>query len=111
MLFRSGVTRTGTNVVAFMDEYLNFLTPRSYSSSAARGIVGPGNRAGSCFGDSGGPAFAQVNGALVVVGVTHAGGYMGNDIISQYVNVGTRGDNRNWLRSKNAQYELVIQGL
>ena len=103
----SGVKRTGTNVLAGVDDYLNFLTPRNY----ARGILGPSNRAGSCFGDSGGPAFADVGGALVVVGVTHAGGYMGDNLISQYVNVATRSDNRNWLRSQNSQHQLGIEGL
>lgn len=106
----AGVKRTGTNVVAFMDDYVNFLTPNS-ASRGSRGILGPSNRAGSCFGDSGGPAFAEKNGELLVVGVTHAGGYMGRDIISQYINVGNRSDNRSWLRSKNDQYQLNIQGL
>lgn len=106
----AGVKRTGTNAVAYLDDYINFLTPQTYSS-AARGILGPINRAGSCFGDSGGPAFAEKNGALVIVGVTHAGGYLGRDILSQYVNVGNRSDNRNWLRAKNNELGLGIQGL
>lgn len=103
----AGVKRTGTNVVAFIDDYIDFLTPQNYS----RGILGPSNRAGSCFGDSGGPAFAQVNGELKIVGVTHAGGTMDQDLISEYINVATRSDNRNWLRDKNNQYDLGIQGL
>jgi V8-like Glu-specific endopeptidase len=103
----AGTKRTGTNVVAMIDDYINFLTPSNY----ARGILGPSNRAGSCFGDSGGPAFSEVNGELLVVGVTHAGGYMGDNLVSQYVNVGSRSDNRSWLRAKNDQYQLGIQGL
>ena len=103
----AGLKRTGTNMVASIDSYINFLTPRSY----ARGILGPSNRAGSCFGDSGGPAFAEVNGELVIVGVTHAGGYIGNNIISEYINVANRSDNRNWLRDRNNQNNLGIQGL
>jgi len=103
----AGTKRTGTNVVAMIDAYINFLTPSNYVS----GILGPSNRAGSCFGDSGGPAFSEANGELLVVGVTHAGGYMGDNLVSQYVNVGNRSDNRNWLRAKNDQYELGMQGL
>jgi hypothetical protein len=103
----AGVKRTGTNAVAFVDDYINFLTPRNYS----RGILGPSNRAGSCFGDSGGPAFAEVDGELKIVGVTHAGGVMGQDLISEYINVANRSDNRNWLRDRNNQYNLGMQGL
>lgn len=104
----AGVKRTGTNVVAFIDDYINFLTP---SQSMARGILGPSNRAGSCFGDSGGPAFLSVNGQLEIVGVTHAGGDDGSNIISQYINVANRTDNRNWLYQKNSELNLGIQGL
>ncbi len=103
----AGVKRTGTNVVAAINDYINFLTPSNY----ARGILGPSNRAGSCFGDSGGPAFAEVNGELLIVGVTHAGGYSGGNLISEYINVANRSDNRNWLRNQNQQHNLGIQGL
>ena len=104
----AGVKRTGTNVVAAVDDYIEFLTPSNYT---ARGILGPSNRAGSCFGDSGGPAFSVVNGQLQVVGVTHAGGDDGTNITSEYVNVGNRSDNRSWLSQKNSQFNLGIQGL
>lgn len=103
----AGVKRTGTNVVAGLDQYITFLTPRNY----ARGILGPINRAGSCFGDSGGPAFSEINGELLIVGVTHAGGYSGDDLVSEYINVANRGDNRGWLRAQNVQNNLGMQGL
>lgn len=103
----AGTKRTGTNVVSEVNDYLNFLTP----SSSQRGIIGSDNRAGSCFGDSGGPALATVNGELKIVGVTHAGGTMGDMVISEYVDVANRSDNRNWLSTQNSTYSLGIQGL
>lgn len=103
----AGTKRTGTNVVAELNDYINFITP----ASTVAGILGSSNRAGSCFGDSGGPALATVNGALEVVGVTHAGGTQGSSIISEYVNVATRNDNRAWLNTQNTTYSLGIVGL
>lgn len=103
----AGVKRTGTNVVADIEEYVEFITP---AGSSSRGILGASNRAGSCFGDSGGPALKQVGNELKVVAVTHAGGQSGSNIISQYVNVGSRNDNRNFIASANTQYNLGIAG-
>jgi len=109
----SGVKRTGTNVVASVDEYINFITPLSSTSSrgVAKGIFGPSNRAASCFGDSGGPAVAERNGELLVVGVTHAGGQEDNNQISQYANVASRSDNRSFLRQQSSAYGLDIRGI
>lgn len=103
----AGTKRTGTNVVAEINEYINFLTPRSY----ARGILGPSNRAGSCFGDSGGPAFSEANGELKIVGVTHAGGYSGDDLVSEYINVANHSTNRNWLNTQNRNHNLGMRGI
>ena len=103
----AGTKRTGTNVVAEINDYINFLTPRSY----ARGILGPSNRAGSCFGDSGGPAFSESNGELKIVGVTHAGGYSGDDLVSEYINVANHSANRKWLRQQNETYRLGMRGI
>ncbi|WP_396133675.1 trypsin-like serine protease, partial [Chamaesiphon sp. OTE_75_metabat_556] len=44
----------------------------------------PDLRAGSCFGDSGGPALQANGDSQNVVGVTHAGGTMGSNIVSEY---------------------------
>ncbi len=107
----SGVKRTGTNAVAEVDDYINFLTPTSSSTSGSRGIFGPSNRAASCFGDSGGPAAVEVNGTLEVVGVTHAGGAEGSNQVSQYANVATQSENRSFLRSMNSDFGLDIRGI
>lgn len=106
----AGVKRTGTNAVADLNDYIEFLTPVE-SSNAARGIIGRSNRAGSCFGDSGGPAVYERNGAQFVTGVTHAGGQSGSNQVSQYVNVATDSDNRGFLRSVSADLNLDIRGI
>ncbi len=108
----SGVKRTGTNVVAEIDDYINFITPiTSGTRGIAKGIFGPSNRAASCFGDSGGPAAIERGGELFVVGVTHAGGQEDNNQISQYANVATRSDNRSFLRQQNSAHGLDIRGI
>jgi len=103
----AGVKRMGTNQVANLNAYVEFYTP--VSSTNYRGIIGPENRAGSCPGDSGGPAFKQVNGKYEVVAVTHAGGVWGRTIVSQYVDM-TRNDNRGFISRVNSQHSLDIQG-
>lgn len=107
----AGIKRTGTNLIAEINDYITFLTPKSSSSASTRGIIGAENRAGSCFGDSGGPALAKSGNSYNIVGVTHAGGSYGNDFISEYVNVATNASNRAWLSSINSTYSLGIQGL
>jgi len=106
----AGVKRTGTNLIAEINDYITFLTPKT-SGKAARGIIGAENRAGSCFGDSGGPALAKDGNSFAVVGVTHAGGTYGDNFISEYVNVATNSSNRAWLAEMNATHELGIEGL
>lgn len=102
----AGTKRAGTNFAQMGSGYIEFTTP-----SSALGILKAAkNRAGSCFGDSGGPAIKTVDSKRVIVGVTHAGGYEGSDIISQYCDM-TRSDNRNWLATINTNYSLGIQGL
>jgi secreted trypsin-like serine protease len=104
----SGIKRTGTNVVGSLSSYITFYTPSSGGSAA--GIIGFEDRAGSCFGDSGGPALQSANGKLVVIGVTHAGGTSGGEIISQYIDL-SRSDNRQFLSTVNSNYGLGIAGL
>lgn len=101
----AGTKRTGTNVVESVDDYVEFSTP-----ATATGILGASNRSGSCFGDSGGPAINESADVKTVVGVTHAGGYEGSNIISQYCDL-TRSDNRGWLSTQNTTYNLAIKGL
>jgi hypothetical protein len=112
----AGLKRVGTNVVNQISDFVEFLTPATAETGyGIRGILGAGNRAGSCFGDSGGPALKQVGNVLQVVGVTHAGGPVsgsnGPMLDSEYVNVATRSDNRAFLASMNSQYQLGISGL
>ncbi len=109
----AGIKRTGTNNVAEVNEYVNFLTPRTSSSASSlkRGIIGSENRAGSCFGDSGGPAMVRSGSSYALVGVTHAGGVYGENFISEYVNIASDSTNRAWLSQMNNQYGLGIQGL
>ena len=104
----AGIKRTGTNVVADVYDYVEFYTPASSTSS--RGIIGPQNRAGSCFGDSGGPALKEVGGELKLIAVTHAGGQVGNTIVSQYSDVANRADNRNFIAQVNRDYNLGVIG-
>ncbi|MFM8270352.1 MAG: trypsin-like serine protease [Pseudomonadota bacterium] len=104
----AGVKRMGTNQVANVSSYVEFYTPAT--SSNYRGIIGPDNRAGSCPGDSGGPALKQINGEYQVAAVTHAGGVLGGTIISQYVDISNRSDNRSFLAEVNRNENLGIEG-
>lgn len=103
----AGFKRMGTNQVARLNAYVEFYTP--VTASNFRGIIGPDNRAGSCPGDSGGPALKETNGVYEVVAVTHAGGVWGRTIISQYVDL-TRSDNRGFISQVNSDYDLGIEG-
>ena len=106
----AGLKRTGTNMVYDVNDYITFLTPRN-DSGTRRGIIGSDNRAGACFGDSGGPAAAnREDGALVVLGVAHTGGEADDDYVSDYVSLG-RGDNRNFISNANNTYNLGIEGV
>lgn len=110
----AGTKRTGTNVISNVADYIEFVTPKDSSYgviSGTRGIIGAENRAGSCFGDSGGPALKQSGSTYKIVGVTHAGGVTSESYISEYVNVATNSSNRTWLRSINTQENLGIAGL
>jgi len=105
----AGLKRAGTNQVADLNSYVEFYTPVT-SSNSTRGIIGPDNRAGSCPGDSGGPALKQVNGEYQVAAVTHAGGVLGSTIISQYIDVSNRSDNRGFIAEVNRNESLGIEG-
>lgn len=102
----AGVKRTGTNVVYSLGSYIEFLTPVTNGV----GILGADNRAGSCFGDSGGPALDESSGSPKVAGVTHAGGYYGSDILSQYIDL-TKSEHRNFLATVATNYSLTISGI
>ncbi len=103
----SGVKRTGTNVVYDVSDYIELITPLN-TGAGVRGILGPSNRAGSCFGDSGGPMFKTVGGELQVIGVAHAGGYNSSYTFSDYVSL-DRTDNRNWIINVSNNLNLDIE--
>jgi hypothetical protein len=101
----AGVKRAGTNTVASVGEYVELNTPFSVDEPEdQRNILGPKDRAGSCFGDSGGPMFRADN---VLVGVTHAGGTTSTRIISQYLNI-QRPSIQSFLRTVDSDYNLGI---
>ncbi len=104
-----GKKRTGTNLVESVSDYIELSTPDSTPvvSEVARGILGPENRAGSCFGDSGGPMFQPQHGKLALVGATHAGGSDGEVITSQYINL-NRADNIAFIHRVDDAYRLKI---
>jgi hypothetical protein len=105
----SGIKRTGINTVSRISDYLELITP--YQDPTSRAILGPENRAGSCFGDSGGPAaLGDSPGNLHLVGVSHAGGTYQDSLISEYTDF-TRSDNRNFVSQANQTYDLRISGL
>lgn len=105
----AGQKRAGTNSVAAVTEYIELSTPFSTdpNSATSRGILGPKDRAGSCFGDSGGPMFNLTRNENSVVGVTHAGGTSDTEIVSQYVNLG-RSSNLDFIHRVDTQYSLGI---
>lgn len=108
----AGVKRTGTNEIFDVRDYVELYSPLSSSSgSGIRGIIGSSNRAGSCFGDSGGPALIAQNGQLKVAAIAHAGGHNGSVALSEYVNIATNNTNRNFLYQESNNYSLDIRGL
>jgi len=105
----SGVKRTGINTVSQISNYLELITP--YQDPTSRAILGPENRAGSCFGDSGGPAaLSDSAGNLLLVGVSHAGGTYQDSLISEYIDL-TRSDSQSFLFQANQVFDLRIPGL
>lgn len=100
-----GVKRSGTNMVYKISDYIEVLSPVSAPKSH-RSLLGPSNRAGSCFGDSGGPMFVYENGQYVLVGIDHA--VVAEDATNQvsvYIDF-TRNRVRNYLDQYNQQYSL-----
>lgn len=106
----TGKKRAGTNHISAIDDYLNLLTTpleTVRAAKAAKFILGPENQAGSCNGDSGGPMLQIQDDAWKITGVTHAGGYRGSLIASQYVNL-NRSSNLNFLQDADRDFSLHL---
>lgn len=104
----SGIKRSGTNTIAWMDDYLHLRTPFTYpDKSATKKILGPKDEAGSCFGDSGGPMFRADAYENSIVGITHAGGKHSTYIESQYLNT-ARSDIQHFMHTVDTNYSLGI---
>lgn len=106
---RSGVNvkRTGTNEVLSTFPFVRFATSRN----EFRGILGPVDEAGSCNGDSGGPAAKiDADGKLVLIGVASAGSRTEDTIFSHYVNL-TLPANRDFIARANRDLMLGVRGI
>jgi len=79
----AGTKRLGSNMVSDVNEFIEVSTP----GVQIKGVVGPENRAGVCFGDSGGPLLKQVGNRWTVIGVTHGAYNDGPGQVSQFVNL------------------------
>lgn len=79
----SGVKRLGTNVISDVNEFIELSTP----GIRIRAVAGPENRAGVCFGDSGGPLLKQVGNQWMIVGVAHGAYNESSGQISQFVDL------------------------
>lgn len=102
----TGTKRKGENFISEIGDYIELETPQTVAG--AHGILGPINRAGSCFGDSGGPMFRMRAGIPEIVGASHSGGYRGSMIISHYIDL-HRTQNIGFLESIANQEGLNMQ--
>ncbi|NDG27611.1 MAG: S1 family peptidase [Proteobacteria bacterium] len=76
-----GIKRLGSNIIAERSEFLEVATP----GIQIKQIAGPENRAGACFGDSGGPLLKKVGELFMVIGVSHGAYNEGSRQMSQFV--------------------------
>lgn len=108
----AGTKRTGTNQVARLSEYVELATPVTRAETLRlannRNLLGPQNRAASCFGDSGSPLLRNIGrNRFAVVGVSHGGSWDDELIVSQYTNV-VRNENQQFLQSMESRYDLAL---
>ncbi len=106
----AGKKRTGTNLIYSIGDYIELLstpTAQMRTNHASRSILGSDNQAGSCSGDSGGPMLQVQDNAWRITGVTHAGGWTGNRIKSQYIDL-NRTENMSFLRDVDSEYDLHL---
>lgn len=100
-----GIIRTGTNNVAYMDSFANFVTPRNL----AHRVAGPSNRAASCSGDSGGSWVTEDGDEAVSHAVVHAGGYNGNQQLSQAAPLSNPANASFLAAAANAGFEITFR--
>ena len=79
----SGIKRLGSNMVSDVNDFIEVTTP----NLNIKKIAGAENRAGLCFGDSGGPLLKQVGGKWSIAGVAHGAYNEGASQVSQFVNL------------------------
>lgn len=109
----AGTKRTGTNQVARVSSYVELVTPVKGPETLrlaknSRSLVGPENRAGSCFGDSGGPMLRSLGrDKFAIIGVSHGGSWSDEMIVSLYSNT-VRTENQQFLSSVNDRYDLDL---
>ncbi|MCB0416719.1 MAG: S1 family peptidase [Bdellovibrionaceae bacterium] len=103
----AGIKRTGTNQIYRITDYIELVTPLSDTSNNGRSLLGPANRAGSCFGDSGGPMLRETASGLEIIGVAHAGAWNDQYTLSQYGNL-NRNDNLLFLRDASNDFDLNL---
>lgn len=108
----AGIKRTGLNIIADVSDFIELESPYiPYNNDSrninSRSILGPYDRAATCFGDSGGPLFRTSNNELSIVGICHAGGHNSEKVYSQFINV-NRLENIRFLQTIDSQYDLGI---
>lgn len=85
-----GTKRLGSNMVSDVNEFIEVSTP----GIQIKAVAGPENRAGVCFGDSGGPLLKQVGNRWMVIGVVHGAYNDGPGQVSQFVNLNDSNNRR-----------------
>jgi len=102
----AGVKRVGTNVVTEIGQFIQVETPW-WTGRHRTGLLGPSNRAGSCYGDSGGPLPFSQGDRERIVGVLHSVLKGNDDHITTFVDL-TRPDIRAKLMRFNRERRLQI---
>lgn len=103
----AGTKRTGTNQILRISDFIEISTPLSTIANSSRQILGSENRAGACFGDSGGPMIRESGDGNQIVGVSHAGATSSTTQISYYANLAFS-QNLNFLQTADEDLNLKI---
>lgn len=100
----TNVKRTGKNRVARRGEFVEIDTPRA---AAPRGLIGPDNLTGTCFGDSGSPLLKSDAKGLWVSGVSHGGNWDSQVLVSLFSDL-NRSENQQFLEVAERQYGITL---